>query len=174
MSIFIYLFNKKILLFMNMNISQIEWFDYLNIYHKICWECQWYFINLTFSWKRRYTVLAAEGIRFDPFDITYQFAIHQVTLQCRTTIQQLIGSLLCLPSIEVETYCFTSHRSFVRPISFVSVRSLRLSCRRSNTRRWPNAQYWVTVSCLTPHWMWASVTDGRPTLTQLWFKASCR
>ena len=34
------------------------------------------------------------------------------------------------------------------------------------------AQYWVTVSCLTPHWMCASVTDGEPTLTQLWFKAS--
>ena len=88
--------------------------------------------------------------------------------------------------IEVETYCFTSHRSFVCPISFVSVRSLRLSCRRSNTRRWPNvglllatvydaeptlSQYWVTVSCLTPRWMWASVTDGGPTITELWFKA---
>ena len=47
--------------------------------------------------------------------------------------------LLCLSSIEVETYCFTSHRSVVRPISFVYVRSLRLSCRRSNTRCWPNA-----------------------------------
>ena len=40
----------------------------------------------------------------------------------------------------METYCFTSLRSFVRPISFVSVRSLRLSSRRSNTRRWPNAE----------------------------------
>ena len=46
----------------------------------------------------------------------------------------------------MEIYCFISHRSFVSPISFVSVscvpvRSLRLSCRRwrSNTRRWPNA-----------------------------------
>ena len=46
---------------------------------------------------------------------------------------------LCLPSIEVDIYCITSHRSFVRHISFVSVRSLRLSCRRSNTRRWLNA-----------------------------------
>ena len=36
--------------------------------------------------------------------------------------------------IEVEIYCFTSHRSFIRPIyCFVSVRSL-LFCRRSNTR----------------------------------------
>ena len=65
---------------------------------------------------------------------------------------------------------------------------LRPSCRRSNTRRWPNvglllasrlrrestlAQCWVTVSCLTPRWMWASITDGGPTLTQLLFKASC-
>ena len=32
------------------------------------------------------------------------------------------------------------------------------------------AQYWVTVSCLTPRRMWASVTDGGPTLTQ----AQCR
>ena len=47
----------------------------------------------------------------------------------------LIGwRLLCLPSIEVEIYCFTSHRSFVRPISFVSVLSLCLSCRRSTLR----------------------------------------
>ena len=36
------------------------------------------------------------------------------------------------------------------------------------------AQYWVAVSCLTPHWMWASVTDRGPTLTQLLLKASCR
>ena len=32
------------------------------------------------------------------------------------------------------------------------------------------AQYWVTVSCLTPHWMWASVTNGGPTLTQPWLQ----
>ena len=78
-------------------------------------------------------------------------------------------------------YCFTSHRSFVRPISFVSVRSLRLSCRRSKRDGdpmtgycWPTvydaeptlAQYWVTVSCLMPRQMWARVTDGGPTLTQ--------
>ena len=42
--------------------------------------------------------------------------------------------LLCLPSIYVETYCFTCHRS-IRPISFVSVRSLCLLCRLLNTRR---------------------------------------
>ena len=36
------------------------------------------------------------------------------------------------------------------------------------------AQYWVTVSCLAPRWMWASVTDREPTLTHNWFKASCR
>ena len=34
------------------------------------------------------------------------------------------------------------------------------------------AQFWVTVSCLTSRCMWASVTDGGPTLTQLLFKAS--
>ena len=38
-----------------------------------------------------------------------------------------------------SSYCFTSHRSVVRPISFVSVCSLRLSCWLSNTRPWPNA-----------------------------------
>ena len=36
------------------------------------------------------------------------------------------------------------------------------------------AQYWVTVSCLAPRWMWASVTDGGPTLTQPWLKACAR
>ena len=35
------------------------------------------------------------------------------------------------------------------------------------------AQYWATVSCLTPRCMWASVTDGGPTIIQLLFKASC-
>ena len=67
--------------------------------------------------------------------------------------------------------------------------SLCLSCRRSNTRRWPNGGLmsahrlwrWAndspvlgSVSCLAPRWMWASVTDGGPTLTHLWFKASYR
>ena len=97
-------------------------------------------------------------------------------------IPLMLVLLLYLPSIEVEIYCFTSHCSFVRHISFVSVRSLRLSCRRSNTRRWPKfrptvydaeqtlAQYWVIVSCLTPCWMWASVTDGGPLLTQPWIQ----
>ena len=32
------------------------------------------------------------------------------------------------------------------------------------------AQYWVSVSCLTPRWMWASVTDGGTTLTQPWLQ----
>ena len=89
---------------------------------------------------------------------------------------------LCLSSIDVETYCFTSHRSSVRPISFVSVRSLRTGGQARDVDPmpycWPTvydaqptlAQYWTTVSCLTPHWMWASVTDGRPTLTQPWFQ----
>ena len=36
--------------------------------------------------------------------------------------------------------CFTSHRSFLRHISFVSVPSLRLSCRLLNTRHWPNVR----------------------------------
>ena len=36
------------------------------------------------------------------------------------------------------------------------------------------AQYWVTEPCLAAYWMCASITDGGPTLTQLWFKASCR
>ena len=36
------------------------------------------------------------------------------------------------------------------------------------------AHHLVTVSCLTPRIMWASVTEGGPTLTQLLFKASSR
>ena len=36
------------------------------------------------------------------------------------------------------------------------------------------AQYWVTVSCLKPRRMLASVIEGGPTLTQLLFKASCQ
>ena len=100
------------------------------------------------------------------------------------------SSLLCLSSIEVEIYCFTSHRSFVCPISFVSVSfvSVRSLYHAGGQTRdvdpmpgycWPTiydtepafAQYWITVSCLTPRWMWASVTDGGPTLTKLFFKA---
>ena len=64
--------------------------------------------------------------------------------------------LLCLPSIKVEIYCFTFHHSFVRPICcFVSVRSLRLSCRLSNTRRWPN------VGLLLAHRLlrWANISS---------------
>ena len=63
------------------------------------------------------------------------------------------------------------------------------SCRWSNTRRWPNSglilahylRLWPNISqvlsyrgsFLVSRWMWASVSDGGPTLTQLWFKASC-
>ena len=65
-----------------------------------------------------------------------------------------ITRIICLPSIEVETYRFTCHSLFVHPISFVSVRSLCLSCRRSNTRRWPN------VGLLLAHRLrrWASIS----------------
>ena len=43
--------------------------------------------------------------------------------------------IIISPSIEVEIYCFTSHRSFARPICcFVSVHSLCLSCKQSITR----------------------------------------
>ena len=84
---------------------------------------------------------------------------------------------------EVRTYRFTPVRSVCVCAFSPSVCPI-LSCRRSNTRRWPNAgptvydadptwaQYWVTVSCLAPRWMWASVTDGGPTLTQLWIKSA--
>ena len=41
-------------------------------------------------------------------------------------------------------------------------------------RHWPNIRpvlsYWGW--CLVSHWRWATVTDGGPTSTQLWFKAS--
>ena len=55
-------------------------------------------------------------------------------------ILKSLTSIFSSLNIEVEIYCFTFHRSFVRPISFVSVsfvsvRSLHLSCGRSNTRR---------------------------------------
>ena len=92
---------------------------------------------------------------------------------------------------EGETHRFTFHRSFLCHISFVSVRSVLSVYHASSQTRdvdpmsgycWPTiydaeptlAQYWVTVSCLTPRCVWASVTEGRPTLTQLLFKASCR
>ena len=91
---------------------------------------------------------------------------------------------------EVGTCWFTSvcsvclSRSVCPAVSIVQVEAAKVT--PANTRRWPNAglmlalrlqywaQYWVTVSCLAPRWMWASVTHGGPTLTQLWFKASCR
>ena len=56
---------------------------------------------------------------------------------------------------EGEKYRFTSHRSFLCHISFVSVRSvLFLSCRRSNTRRWHN------VGLLLAHCLrrWANIS----------------
>ena len=78
---------------------------------------------------------------------------------------------------------------YLLSVSFVSVRSLVYHAG-GQTRDvdpmpgncWPTvydseptlAQYWVTVSCLTSRWMWASITDGGPTLTQLLFKASCQ
>ena len=45
-------------------------------------------------------------------------------------------------------------RLIFRPISFVSVHSLRLSCRQSNTRRWPN------VGLLLAHRLrcWANIS----------------
>ena len=90
---------------------------------------------------------------------------------------------------EGETHRFTSHRSFLCHISFVSVRSVLSVYHAGGQARdvdpmsgycWPTvygveptlAQYWVTVSCLTQRFMWASVTDGGPTITQLLFKAS--
>ena len=107
--------------------------------------------------------------------------------------------LLCLPSEVVGTCWFT----FVRSVCLLSlclcVFSICMShsfhswpalyiCKRSNTRRWSNAglmlvhhlQRWPYISpvsgyhtCLTPRWMWASITDGGPTFIQLWFNASC-
>ena len=66
-----------------------------------------------------------------------------------------------------------------------------LSCRRSNTRFWSNAglmlvhrlRCWANISpvsgynnvlCLVPSWTLASITDGGPAVTQLWFKSSWR
>ena len=91
---------------------------------------------------------------------------------------------------EGETYRFTSHRSFLCHISFVSVRSVlyvhhaggqTIDVDPMSGYCWPTAydaeptlaQFWVTVSYLTPRCMWASVTDDGPTLTLLLFKASC-
>ena len=96
----------------------------------------------------------------------------------------LIAATAVLSDYEGETYGFTSHRLFLCHISFVSVRSvLSVSHAGGQTRDvdpisgycWPTiydaeptlAQYWVTMSCLTPRCMWASVTDSGPTLTQL-------
>ena len=79
---------------------------------------------------------------------------------------------------EGETYRFTSHRSFLCHVSFVSVRSVLSVYHAGGQTRDVEpalAQYCVTVteSCLTPRLMWASVTNGEQTLTQLLFKASC-
>ena len=72
----------------------------------------------------------------------------------------------------------------VSPIHFCSgLYILQAVKHKTLTQCWANvgpppttlSQYWVTLSFLPPRWMWASVTDGRPTLTQLWFKAkTCR
>ena len=61
---------------------------------------------------------------------------------------------------EVGTRCFTS-------VPFISLWQAVML-----TPCWANAgptlaQYWVTKSCLVSRSMWASVTDGGPTITQL-------
>ena len=103
------------------------------------------------------------------------------------------GHLLWLPLYAQRWghFGFTSVLSVrsVCPIYFCQSVQRFLSCRRSNTRRWPDAltlmfahclRRWPNISpvlgyrvVLAPRWMWASVTDGEPTLTQLLFKASC-
>ena len=113
-------------------------------------------------------------------NVTSQYSVQittwpslHVKSQCR---------LLCLPSIEVEIYCFTSDRSFVCHKSVMCLCVLSVYHAGGQTRDvdpmpgycWPTvydaeptlAQYWVTVSCLMPRWMWASITDGGPILTQ--------
>ena len=78
---------------------------------------------------------------------------------------------------EGETYRFTSYRSFLCHISFVSVRSvLSVYLAGGQTRDivpksgyfWPTvydaeptlARHWVTVSCLTPRCMWANISPA--------------
>ena len=73
-----------------------------------------------------------------------------------------------------ETYRFTSHRSFLCHISFVSVRYVFSFYHAGGQTRdvdlmsgycWPTvydaeptlAQYWFTVLCLTPRCMWAAL-----------------
>ena len=73
--------------------------------------------------------------------------------------------------------------------SFLSVCPALSIIQASNTMRWPNTglmlahrlRRWPNISpvlsygsCLVSCSMWASVTDDGPTLTQLWFKASCQ
>ena len=87
---------------------------------------------------------------------------------CRTYFSlSQVKYLLCLPSIRGRyiALLLTAHFYVTSVLCLcvlsVSVRSLHLSCRRSNMRCWPNvglllahrlrpptlAQYWVTVSC---------------------------
>ena len=67
-----------------------------------------------------------------------------VVVLIREELESIISVYLC---------CYLC-RSFVRHTSFVSVRSFSLSCRRSNTRRWPN------VGLLLAHRLrrWANVS----------------
>ena len=78
----------------------------------------------------------------------------------------MLSHMLCLPSIEVEIYCFTSDRSFVRHKSVLCLCVLSVYHAGDQTRNvdpmpgycWPTvydaeptlAQYWVTVSRLLP------------------------
>ena len=118
---------------------------------------------------------------------------HQHETLARTTLSQ--HWLLCLPSHrggDMLVYLCPHGLSVTFSPSVCLIHlcpsvQCFLWCRLSNRTSWPNAglcwpivydadstlQYWVTGSCLVSHLMWASVTDGGPTLTQLWFKASC-
>ena len=72
-------------------------------------------------------------------------AYNGMAMECCVTPLSL--KLSGLPDDWCDDEMSTYHRSFVRHISFVSVLSLRQSCRRSNTRR-SNRRRWHNVGLL--------------------------
>ena len=152
-------------------------------------DCQHFFVDI--SQVIRFVVTLFKCIEFQlkvifkKFKkiIQYKGNFNFEKMWWRLSLSKLFS--LCPPSIEVEIYCFTSHRSFVRHKSVLCLCVLSIYHAGGQTRDidpmpgycWHTvydaeptlAQYWVTVLCLTPRWMWASFTDGGPALTQLLF-----
>ena len=131
------------------------------LFHTLLVNSSWAFFGISFTIHEHYSWIFSE----------------QFTKELMNCSRNVLAYYCSPLYTEGETYRFTSHRSFLCHISFVSVRSVPSVYHAGGQTRdvdplsgycWPTvydagptiAQYWVTVSCLTPRCMWASDIDG--------------